>query len=108
MKNLIQVILLTLGVSAAATFVQETTFTKGNMNQTEIDKIVEVLIDHDTLVLQDVETVRAALAVFRVAKKVEFPDCLILESARKAGHMPLCTFDRALAKLEGAQHVNDV
>jgi hypothetical protein len=29
----------------------------------------------------------------------------VLEIARKAGHLPLGTFDRALAKLEGTQRV---
>jgi predicted nucleic acid-binding protein len=32
-------------------------------------------------------------------------DCLVLEIARKAGHLPLGTFDKALGKLEGAQAV---
>jgi predicted nucleic acid-binding protein len=32
-----------------------------------------------------------------------FSDCLILQLARKAGHLPLGTFDRGLSKLEGAQ-----
>jgi hypothetical protein len=31
--------------------------------------------------------------------------CLVLEVARKAGHMPLGTFDRNLAKLDGAQRL---
>ena len=29
-------------------------------------------------------------------------DCLLLEIARKAGHLPLGTFDRDLGKLNGA------
>jgi predicted nucleic acid-binding protein len=32
-----------------------------------------------------------------------FSDCLVLEIARKAGHLPLGTFDRNLSKLDGAQ-----
>jgi predicted nucleic acid-binding protein len=32
-----------------------------------------------------------------------FSDCMMLEVARKAGHLPLGTFDKALAKLDGAQ-----
>jgi len=31
-----------------------------------------------------------------------FSACLVLETARKAGHLPLGTFDRDLAKLVGA------
>jgi predicted nucleic acid-binding protein len=34
-----------------------------------------------------------------------FSDCLVLESARKAGHLPLGTFDRDLAKLDGAERL---
>ena len=30
-------------------------------------------------------------------------DCVMLELARKAGHLPLGTFDRNLAKVEGVQ-----
>ena len=30
-------------------------------------------------------------------------ESLVLEIARKAGHLPLATFDRALSKLTGAQ-----
>jgi predicted nucleic acid-binding protein len=30
-----------------------------------------------------------------------FSDCLILEIARKAGNLPLGTFDRALGRLDG-------
>ena len=32
-----------------------------------------------------------------------FSDCLVLEIARKAGHLPLATFDKALGRLAGAQ-----
>jgi len=34
---------------------------------------------------------------------VVFSDCLVLAIARKAGHVPLGTFDRNLAKLEGCE-----
>jgi predicted nucleic-acid-binding protein len=33
---------------------------------------------------------------------LRFSDCLILEVARAAGHVPLLTFDRSLATLDGA------
>jgi len=32
-----------------------------------------------------------------------FSECLMLEFARKAGHLPLGTFDRKLARGAGAQ-----
>ena len=34
-----------------------------------------------------------------------FADCLILETARKAGHLPLGTFDRELGKIDGARRL---
>jgi len=34
-----------------------------------------------------------------------FSDCLVLEIARKAGYLPLGTFDRDLGKLDGAARI---
>jgi predicted nucleic acid-binding protein len=34
-----------------------------------------------------------------------FSDCLVLEVSRKAGHLPLGTFDRELGKLDGVQRL---
>ena len=64
---------------------------------------LELLSNHDSLVLQDADTVAHALGHFKNKPKLGFSDCLVLEIARKAGHTPLGTFDKALAKLEGAQ-----
>ena len=44
----------------------------------------------------------AALERFRKRPALGFTDCLLLEIARKAGHLPLGTFDRGLGKLDGA------
>lgn len=63
---------------------------------------VEQLLDHEVLIVQEPEVVAAALATFRVSPKPGFSDCLILEIARKAGHLPLGTFDKALSKRPGA------
>jgi predicted nucleic acid-binding protein len=49
--------------------------------------------------------VQRALDHFRARPALSFSDCLVLEIARKAGHLPLGTFDRALSKLEGTQRV---
>lgn len=66
---------------------------------------LELLLAHESLVLQDADTVRAALNHFRAKPALGFSDCLVLEIARKAGHLPLGTFDRGLAKLEGAKRL---
>jgi predicted nucleic-acid-binding protein len=64
---------------------------------------VEMLLNHRDLSLQDADVVAAALTHFRKRPKLGFSDCLILEAARKAGHVPLGTFDQELSKLDGVQ-----
>jgi predicted nucleic-acid-binding protein len=66
---------------------------------------VEMLLNHKDLTLQDADVVQAALDLFRSRPAVGFSDCLMLHLARKAGHLPLGTFDRALGKVEGAQRL---
>ena len=67
---------------------------------------VEMLLNHEHLTVQDAETVSASLEQFRSRPALGFSDCLILETARKAGHVPLGTFDRGLAKLNEAELVS--
>ena len=66
---------------------------------------VEMLLSHEHLTIQDSETVAAAVAQFRQHRRVGFSDCLMVEVARKAGHTPLGTFDRNLARIDGAQRL---
>ena len=70
---------------------------------TEIATAVQMLLNHKDLTVQDADAVAAALAHYRRRPRLGFSDCLVLEVARKAGHLPLGTFDRELGKLEGAQ-----
>jgi predicted nucleic-acid-binding protein len=67
----------------------------------KIATAVEMLLQHRDLTVQDADAVEAALEHFRKRPALGFSDCLILETARKAGHLPLGTFDRELAKLPG-------
>ena len=69
----------------------------------EFANAIEMLLNHRDLVLQDAETIAAALELFRAKPSLGFSDCLMLQLARKAGHLPLGTFDRSLAKVEGTQ-----
>ena len=69
----------------------------------ELATTIEMLLNHRDLVLQGAETVAAALELFRAKPALGFSDCLMLQLARKAGHLPLGTFDRSLAKVEGTQ-----
>lgn len=72
---------------------------------TAIAATVEQLLRQGTITIQDPDVVIKALAHFQANRKVDFSDCLILEIARKAGQTPLATFDRDLAKLDGAQRL---
>ena len=64
---------------------------------------LRLMLAHESLVLQDADAVSAALDHFETKPGLGFSDWLVLEIARKAGHLPLGTFDKALAKLSGAQ-----
>ena len=66
---------------------------------------VEMLLNHRDLTIQDSDSVAAALEQYRTRPAVSFSDCLVLEVARKAGHLPLGTFDKDLGKLVGAQRL---
>lgn len=66
---------------------------------------LEMLLACRHLVLQDADTVAAALAHFKRRPALGFSDCLILEVARKAGHVPLDTFDKSLAGLPQTQRL---
>jgi predicted nucleic-acid-binding protein len=66
---------------------------------------IGVLLKHDALLLQDAEVVESALTLYSGSPRIEFSDCVILAQARRAGHGPLMTFDRDLARLDGAQRL---
>jgi predicted nucleic-acid-binding protein len=71
----------------------------------EIATAVDMLLHHRDFTIQDSDTVAAALEHYRRRPALGFSDCLILEVARKAGHVPLGTFDRDLGKLDGAERL---
>ncbi len=71
----------------------------------EIAKAVDMLLKHAHLTIEDSDVVTTALESFRMQPSLGFFDCLLLADARKGGHVPLGTFDRALAKLDGAEKI---
>ncbi len=64
---------------------------------------IEMLLNHKNLVMQDSDVVGMALDFFRSRRVLSFSDCLMLQLAQKAGHMPIGTFDRNLSKIDGTQ-----
>jgi len=76
-----------------------------DLERAQIALAVEMLLNHQDLVLQDPDVVQSAVEHFRKRSKVGFSDCMVLEVARKAGHVPLGTFDRHLSRLDGTEAV---
>jgi predicted nucleic-acid-binding protein len=76
-----------------------------DLSREQIAAAVEMLLNHQDLTLQDGEVVVSALAHYRSRSAVDFSDCLVLEIARKAGHLPVGTFDRDFAKLPDVQRL---
>jgi predicted nucleic-acid-binding protein len=68
----------------------------------QIATALDMLLNHERLTVQDADVVSAATENFRERPALGFSDCLVHEIARKAGHLPLGTFDRNLAKLDDA------
>jgi predicted nucleic-acid-binding protein len=73
------------------------------LNSVDLASAISMLLDHRDLALQDPDAVTAALELFRAKPALGFSDCLMLQLARKAGHLPLGTSDRNLARVEGTQ-----
>lgn len=82
----------------------ETTWVLGaayELDHESIATAVEMLLSHASLTIQDADVVAAALGHYRRRPSLGFSDCLVLEIARKAGHVPLGTFDRGLGRIDG-------
>ena len=86
-------------VLAEATWVLSTVYA---LDDALLATTLEGLLQHQSLTIQDADVVASALERFRERAAPEFSDCLNLEIARKAGHLPLGTFDRKLGRLRGA------
>jgi predicted nucleic-acid-binding protein len=87
---------------AEATLVLDAVYDRG---PADIATAVEMLLNHQHLSLQDSDVVAAAIEQFRKRPALGFSDCLMVEIARKAGHLPLGTFDRNLSKIDGVERL---
>jgi predicted nucleic-acid-binding protein len=76
------------------------------LNAEQLITAVDMLLEHKDLTIDGADSVRDALQQYRKKKSsVSFSDCLVLEAARRAGHLPLGTFDRGFSKLPGAERL---
>ena len=66
---------------------------------------IEMMLDHNELVIENCETVQSALELYRANPALGFTDCLMVQLARDAGHLPLGTFDRKLARIDGVHKI---
>jgi predicted nucleic-acid-binding protein len=89
-------------VLAEAAWVLKSTYRIGHI---EVAKVLEMLLNHESLTVEDPDVVAAALVHYRSRPSLGFSDCLVLEIAKKAGHLPLGTFDRDLSKFEGTERL---
>ena len=71
------------------------------LDRSQVATVVAMLVEHDRLTLQDEDAIRGAHSVFERDRSVGFTDCLLVEAARKAGHLPAGTFDKAMSRIEG-------
>lgn len=76
-----------------------------DISSDELATAIEMLLNHRDLALQDDDAVSRSLELFRARPSLGFSDCLMVELARKAGHLPIGTFDRTLGKVDGAQQL---
>jgi predicted nucleic-acid-binding protein len=65
-----------------------------NRSAKHIAAAIALLLEHESVALQDPDVVARAVARLAQRPVLGFSDCLIVEIARKAGHLPLGTFDR--------------
>ncbi len=74
-----------------------------NWKPAAVADAIELLLDSESLVLQDSQAVARSLGLFRGRPSLGLTDCLIIEIAMQAGHLPLGTFDRKLSKAPGTE-----
>ena len=89
-------------VLAETTWVLSTVY---DLGPAAIATAVEMLLNHAHLTIEEADVVTAALAHYRSRPSLDFSDCLVLEIARKAGQLPVGTFDRQFARLDGTLRV---
>ena len=93
---------ISLVVLAETTWVLKSVY---GLSRQRIGTVVDMLVEHDRLTLQDEDVVRRACSMFARERSVGFSDCLVVEAARKAGHVPVGTFDKRMARVDGTHRL---
>jgi predicted nucleic-acid-binding protein len=83
-------------VLAELEYVLDSTY---GLKPAQLNTVVEMLLKHEQLTIQDANVVEAAQGLFR-SGSADFSDCLVLATAREVGHLPLGTFDRVYPDLK--------
>ncbi len=68
----------------------------------QIATCIDMLLSHSNSCSSAARSSRPRSTGSAKKPKAGFSDCLMLEVARTAGHLPFGTFDKALARREGA------
>lgn len=76
-----------------------------SLGRRQLAHAIDMLLNHQSLAIQDTDVVAAALAQYRKYAGVSFSDCLTLEVGRRLGHLPLGTFDKRLGRLPDVQRL---
>ena len=69
----------------------------------QIAKAVELQLGHTQLTAQDAKVATAALEIFRTRASLCYSGCVVLEIARKTGHLLRGRLHKRLAKIDGKQ-----
>jgi predicted nucleic-acid-binding protein len=89
-------------VVAEMTWVLSTVY---RLSPAAIAGAIEMLLSHEHLTVQDAEVVTAAVEGYRRHARIDLFDHLLLQVARKAGHLPVGTFDRQVGRLAGVEKI---
>src|SRR5262249_4825095 len=64
------------------------------LRRLQIARAMAMLLEQEQLTVEAPALVAAAVELYRSGGGRDFADCMIVEAARSAGHLPLGTFDR--------------
>ncbi len=74
-----------------------------SFSRTQVRDAIERLLNLQNATIESLPLAERALQLFTDHNELSYSDCVILETARQAGQLPLGSFDRALTKLPGTK-----